>query len=354
MKNHSSPVTIRQLAETLGVSRTTVSYAFSPNWQALRVSPQTREKVLSLANLLGYSPNKLAAGLRTGKSHTIGIMVPFFLGGGEHDLLSGVENALGDQYTTLIGSSRHSAKRELQILQSFEERMVDGLLITPSHHQGTCKALQIIQKRGIPIVQVERYFPKLKTSIVEPDHQQLSQTCTEHLIQLGHRRIAFIGSPFIHTGNLARLEGYRKAMKKAGLSELCYTPDKHPTSIEQASSNYYINQTLRALHEFPRPTALFCNEFAPAYQAAQQSELRCPEKLSITSISLADEKDHFLRSMWQIQPTLAVWSAEELGFKAATLLAEQIRDSKSPRQHIKLSGQLQMGNSTRPPDKDSS
>lgn len=349
MKAQSSAVTIRQLAETLGVSRTTVSYAFSPNWQALRVSPQTREKVLSLANLLGYSPNKLAAGLRTGKSQTIGIMVPFFLGGGEHDLLSGVENALGDQYTTLIGSSRHSAKRELQILQSFEERMVDGLLITPSHHQTTCKYLQALQKRGMPIVQVERYFPELKTSIVEPDHQQLSQTCFEHLILQGHKHIAFVGSPYIHTGNLARMEGYKKAMRKAGLKELLYIPDEHPSQPGITTQNYYLEQTLGALQQTPRPTALYCNEFAPAAQAIQQLGLRCPQDISLVSISLSDEKDHFQRSMWQIQPTLAVWSAEELGHQAASLLAAQIQDRNTPRKHIKLPGRLSLGGSTCPP-----
>ncbi len=339
------PVTMRTLADTLGLSRTTVSYALNPDWEKLRISPATRERVIKLADALGYSRSQMAVALRTGRSRTIGVLVPFFLGGGEHDLFSGVETGLENRYTLLIGSSRHTHERELQLLRSFDDRMADGLLVTPSPHPETARYLHQLLSKGTPIVQMERYLPELRSSIVEADNEQLSRLCTEHLLSLGHRRIMLLPGPVLHTGTHARLVGYQKAMQAAGLRPwIC----KEALITREGRGAMDPDVARRIIKGRRRPTAIVGQWFPPIYQTLTGMGVRIPEDLSLISIDLDDSPLNIHRGMWCIKPTLVVWSVEKMGYEAAALLLRELDGKGTTRQHLKIPGRLLSGDSTAP------
>lgn len=336
---------MRTLAKTLQLSRTTVSYSLNPNWQKLRISPSTRDRVVKLAEALGYSRSQTAVALRTGQSRTIGVLVPFFLGGGEHDILSGVEKALDGAYTPLVGSSRYSLERELRILRSFDERMVDGLLVAPSHHPETAQYLQSLMAKGSSIVQMERYIPELKSPIVEADNEQLGRLCTEHLIELGHRRIVLIPSPAQHTGTSGRIRGYEETMRRAGLQPwIC---SGALTRTDRGTMD--VEATRRLMHGRKRPTAIVGQWFPPIYRTLCRIGLRIPEDVSLISIDLDDSPHDFHRNMWCIKPTLAVWSVEKMGLDAASLLLREMGGKSGKTcEHLKIQGRLLIGESTAP------
>src|SRR6185503_20136038 len=124
--------TMKQIAAELNLSRSAVSYALDHRWQAKRIPPQTRTRVLTKALELGYRPNHVARSLRTRVTQTIGILAPTIAGEFMYRMLRGLEAVMGDRYTFVLGVSEWEAARERQLIESFEERMVDAVLVLSS------------------------------------------------------------------------------------------------------------------------------------------------------------------------------------------------------------------------------
>jgi len=202
-----SAVSIRDVALRAGVSVGTVSNAINrPNI----VAANTVAKVQAAIDDLGFIRNDAARQLRAGRSKTIGLVVldvrnPFFT-----DVARGAEDqAAIAGYTVLLGNSDESSVREATYLDLFDEQRVHGVLISP--FDDITPRLAALRKRGIPAVLVDRSSGDESFSSVSVDDLEGGRMAVQHLIDIGRRRIAFIGGPMVIRQVADRLAGARRA-----------------------------------------------------------------------------------------------------------------------------------------------
>jgi len=202
-----SAVSIRDVALRAGVSVGTVSNAINrPNI----VAANTVAKVQAAIDDLGFIRNDAARQLRAGRSKTIGLVVldvrnPFFT-----DVARGAEDqAAISGYTVLLGNSDESSAREATYLDLFDEQRVHGVLISP--FDDITPRLAALRKRGIPAVLVDRSSGDESFSSVSVDDLEGGRMAVQHLIDIGRRRIAFIGGPMVIRQVTDRLAGARRA-----------------------------------------------------------------------------------------------------------------------------------------------
>lgn len=210
----AQPVTLQLIAAELGVSTATVSLALrgSP-----AVAEATRERVRERARDLGYVYNRSAASLRTSRTHMIAVCVhditnPFFA-----EMLGEVEQAASaGGRTMLLGTYAEDHARQQRILSTFREYRPDGVILCPAAGT-TLEDVRTLTDIGAPIVQLSREIAGSGLDFVGSDDKAGVARATRHLIELGHRRIAFFGgSPGVSTGS-NRVASFRETMQAEGL-----------------------------------------------------------------------------------------------------------------------------------------
>src|SRR3954452_3177448 len=207
-------VTMAEVARLAGVSVTTVSHVINGTRPA---SERTRRSVLAAIERTGYRPNTLARALARGGTQSLGLAIsglstPYFM-----DVVAAVEAAAGRAgHTLLLGDTHEDPEHELRIVKTLAERQVDGLLLAPS--VGALEgALPYLESAGVPVVLLDR-FVDAPLDQVGCDNEQPTARLVEHLIDIGHTRIAMaIGIPGLSTTE-ERVRGYRLALETAGLA----------------------------------------------------------------------------------------------------------------------------------------
>ncbi|MCC6423506.1 MAG: LacI family DNA-binding transcriptional regulator [Phycisphaerales bacterium] len=344
---------MKDIASDLQLSPTTVCYALGNNWQAKGVSPQTRQAVIRRSRELGFRRNRIAAGLSTRTTHTIGVLVPR-IADMYADMLQGVEAVVGDQYSLLLGVSQYEAARERKLLESFEDRMVDGLIVVSAAKSENLEILMRLHESGVPMVQADRYFPELETDIVEADGQQLTRLLTEHLLELGHQEIAYLVGAKAHLGTLARQEGYEQAMADRGLKSRIWGMRREDRRLGLEGMSYGRQRSLAALSDEPVPTAVVAHDEAMAVgcvQALQEHGLSCPEDVSVAGVGRSSAW-MWDNPMLRMRLTCASWSVREMGRLAAGMLMGRLqkpRDQWPLPQRERLSGEFVAGGTTSTP-----
>jgi LacI family transcriptional regulator len=303
--------TIDDVARVAGVSTATVSRALSG---APWVREETRERVLVAAKTLDYRPSITAQSLTTGRSLVIGIIVsdiqiPFFT-----TVARGIQNvAHRHGYLTLIGNSDELAAQEDELVRAFTARMVDGLIVSPSAGQNT----QLRETAGrVPLVLVDRLVPGLETDAVLSANLEGARAAANHLLALGHRRIAYATDKPDKTSSEERLAGFRAAIGEAGIPadpNLVWVVDYHAAPAERR---------IRELLRRHRPTALIASEGSitlGSLRAAQDLGMTIPGDLSLVGFDQLD---------WgtATTPPISVVSqdAERIGATAARMLIRQL------------------------------
>lgn len=208
-------ISIADIARVAGVSHTTVS-------RALRDSPlissETRERIQRLAIEMGYTPNAIAQSLQTRQSSTIGLVVtsisdPFF-----GDVVRGVEEeARAAGFSVLLSASYNDPEQTVTIIETFHRRRVDGILVASSRISNEYN--RRLGHTRVPTVlinsQIEGQAGQLHW--ISVDDSRGAQAAVEHLLQLGHRTIGYLGSGARPGSNLQRLQGYLDALEGAGV-----------------------------------------------------------------------------------------------------------------------------------------
>lgn len=208
-----SYITLKQIAKAAGVSLSTTSRALNGK---MDVSKETREKVLEMANKLGYLPNRSALSLKKQKTYAIGVIVednsnPFW-----SEVLKGIENSAREYgYHIILTNTDRNYRNEVENIKLLLERRVDGLLIVPN--QEKYDDLMELKERGIPFVIMGRHVEGLGTPVVYTDDVNGGYTATKHLIKRGCKKIAFIGAQPYNTASIERCKGYKLALKEAGI-----------------------------------------------------------------------------------------------------------------------------------------
>src|SRR4051812_43719285 len=208
-------VTIKDIARTLGLSKSTVSRALSDH---ASVNGDTRKKILELAQRLHYQPNPIALNFKQKRTKTIGVIIPetvnkFFaraIGG-----IQRVANKAG--YNVITCESDESYEAEKSNLQSLVNSRVDGMLISVSGETNKRDHFDILFQKGIPVVFFDRIREELNTSQVVTDNYDIAFAGTEHLILQGCKRIAILAGPEKLYNSRNRLKGYLSALKKYDL-----------------------------------------------------------------------------------------------------------------------------------------
>jgi LacI family transcriptional regulator len=203
------------VAELAGVSAATVSYVINDGPRP--VSEETRARVLDAVEQLGYRPHAIARSLKTGRTHTVGLLIPTLLSPGFAYLINEVEDRLADHdYALVLASSHEDGDRESRVLDVMLSQSIAGLLYTPSFPGLRDQVLRLISD-GVPVVFVDRHIPGVPADTVMTDNVKAGRQATEHLIQQGCRHIVCVS--FSHEASAAvdRVEGYRQAMRQHGL-----------------------------------------------------------------------------------------------------------------------------------------
>jgi LacI family transcriptional regulator len=316
-------ITLEQLGRELGVSTTTVSYALGQKWQQVGISEATRERILAKARKMGYRRNPIATSLKTKITKTVGVIVPALGGDTYGQMLHGIESALGLDYTPLLGVSDYNEAKERRALESFYDRLVDGLVIVHAGYAANRSLLHKMQEFEIPVVQVDRHWPEVVSDIVEPDNDAIGFALTQRFIQRGCRNIHFLRSPHTNLGTLERAGGYERAMREAGLTAKLW-PARPVTVPDHVV--FSEEQTRQLLRQARRPFVVVASDLSLVFGALRV----------LREARLEEGKDFLLGGVVSDQPdplheflpeciTLAGWSIKDLGRIAGDLLRQRMQ-----------------------------
>jgi LacI family transcriptional regulator len=213
MKGHQA--TIKDIAKALGISPSTVSRALKDHPD---ISPKTKDKVKKLAAQLQYRPNAIALSLKHSKSFTIGLIIPEIVHHFFSSIISGVSDvAYSSGYKVMITQSNESYEREVADAQALMASRVDGVLISVSKESTNYDHLRNLEKNGIPIVFFDRAVESISTDKVVVDDVNGAFQAVTHLLEQGCKKILHLTAPdhLLITKN--RLEGYKRALSRAGV-----------------------------------------------------------------------------------------------------------------------------------------
>lgn len=330
--------TMRDVARLAGVSISTVSAVV--NNKGI-VGPELTAAVQKAIAAMNFSPHAGARGLRTGRTHMLGLIVqditnPFFV-----DALRGVEDeAILHDYEVLVCNSNDQADLELRHLNALHTKRVDGILLTPINSYSARQAM--FADRG-PVVFIDCVPMKVNVNCVVTDNFDACYKGMQYLIGLGHRKIAVICGKLTHSTSVDRIEGCRKAMQEMNLPI-------HEESLRQGDSHIESGYSigLNLLQSPDPPTAIFTlnNRMALGIlRALAELNVPCPERVSVMSFDDADWASVLRPSLTTIaQPTY------EMGKAAVRLLLQSILPTKDQAdrepQQILLKSTLRVRGST--------
>jgi LacI family transcriptional regulator len=269
---------MKDIARDLGVSVVTVSKVLRNHED---ISDETRQRVLKKVKELDYQPNLAARALATGRTLTIGLVVPDLVHPFFSEVAKGLSSALrSNGYGLLISSSEDDPKLEREEINQMLSRRVDALIIAST--QWTVESFRRIEERKRPYVLVDRCFAGLPANFVGVDDEAVGILATEHLISVGCRRIAHIRGSEISTA-LGRLTGYRQALARHGIEAPADYVQTAGAS-DDAGDISGCDAMLRLLSLDPRPDGVFCFNDPTAMgslKAILASGLRVPEDIAV-------------------------------------------------------------------------
>lgn len=268
-------VTRDDVAREAGVSPSVVSYVVNDGPR--NVAPETRLRVLDAIDDLGYRPNANARALRLSSTKTVGVVLPTVESPFYAELAGELERAAYDSgLTLLIGNSNGDPGREEKYIRNFVGRQVDGLILVAV---GSAPTLSAVEATQTPLVlldhPLETEFP---VPFIGVDNRAAARAITEHLIGHGHQRIACIAGPLDHEVAQAREEGWRDAMREAGLEQ---APDLIQRG--ECSSDFGFSAATKLL-DHSHVTAIFVgsdSQTQGVVGAARESGLEIPDDLAL-------------------------------------------------------------------------
>jgi LacI family transcriptional regulator, repressor for deo operon, udp, cdd, tsx, nupC, and nupG len=327
-------VSIKDIARIAGVSHSTVS-------RALRDSPlipaRTRERIQLVAQEQGYAASAIARSLVTRKTHAIGVVVTSIADPFNGEVVSGIEetgNAVG--YSVVLATSQADPEREMALVRSFKERRVDGVLVASSR-VGALYAESLADLR-IPIVLLNNQHPGEFVYSITIDNAAGAEEATRHLVDLGHRRIAYIGDRLGMQSDAERKAGYEEALRVSGIpfrKEYVARGDGKPAGAREAAG--------RLLELQEPPSAIFCYNDMSALgvlEAAASRGVQVPRDLSVCGFD-----DLFFTQFLSPPLTTIHQPKREMGQQAMQLLLS-ILSGEERRKGIKIRGELIIRGST--------
>lgn len=313
-------VSLKDIAQEVGVSTALVSYVLNGLAKEKRVGKELVDKINQAAKALNYQPNQIARSLRKGSTNTLGLIVadisnPFFA-----QLARVIEDeAARHNYTVVFGSSDENCKKSESLIDTLLNRQVDGLIVAPT--EGCADHIISLSNREVPIVLVDRYLPELSTSHVVLNNYQATYSAIEHFLLKGFTKIKLVAykSTMIHMQE--RIRGYREAMQKNGLAK--------DSTVKEVRYNHIRSDMEKILAEVASEKNTDAVLFATnalsleGLYAIRKNNLRVPEDIGVIGFDGHEAFDFINPSLTYIQQPLV-----EMGRESVKILIDQINGSK--------------------------
>lgn len=313
-------VSIKDIAEKVGVSTALVSYVMNGLEKEKRVGAGVVERIREAARELNYSPNQIARSLRKGSTRTIGLIVtdianPFF--GNMARVIEDEAGKLG--YTVIFGSSDEDSDKMRRLLDTLIYRQVDGFIIVPAENSEN--QIRNLLERHIPVVLVDRYFEEVETSYVVLDNFEASYFAVNRLIRKGYQRIGMVAyhSSLVHMKE--RVRGYDAAMTENGLEKnirigrVSYNAVKADSEVILADFMKGEDR-IEALFMATNSISLSCLYYI------NRNGIRVPDELTLIGFDGNEAFDFFYYPLSFVEQPVA-----DIGRKAVQILAAQMEGS---------------------------
>ena len=330
-------VTIKDIAQEAGVSPQTVSRAINDKGE---ISPQTRDRILRIAERLGYRPNSIARSLATRRTQNIGLVVPDVANPFFASTARGIEDAAQQSsYNIFLCNTDENVDREMNAIHSLEAQRVDGIILCSSRLSEP--QLVRLAERYQPLVLVNRQIAHPQTGYVVVDDARGSAEAVRYLLQLGHRKIGLLAGPRTsHSGRL-RLEGYQGAMRAHGYPVPATWQEHCPPQVEGGRT-----AARAVLQRAPELTALLAyNDLVAvgALRACRDMGVGVPQEVAIVGCD-----DVPLAALVSPGLTTVHIPTYNLGQKAMGLLLHMMGDENGQPEPIVVSPHLVIRDSSGP------
>lgn len=318
MSQHlQSPLTVKRIAQSLGVSATTVSRVLSGKAKQYRISDDTAAQIEAMAKRNNFTPNAIARGLRLLKTNTIGLLIPDISNPFFATLARHVTEGLRRQgYSIILCDSQDDLTLEKQSLDLLWNRQVDGMILVPIGQ--TWEHLTNYPQLRKPTVLVDRFFSKLPLPFVSSDNYMGAQQAMEHFFENGHSKIACLKGLGGTAPAEERLRGYREALRQHGLpvdeSLIC------GDAFGEQSGYLEMKLLLSRRRDFTAVFAMSNLLAAGALSALREDRVRVPEDISIISFDEQPYLAHFNPPLTTISQNV-----ERIGETVVRLLMQRIR-----------------------------
>jgi LacI family transcriptional regulator len=325
-------VRLKDIAQDLNISVVTVSKVLRKHPD---IGPETRQRVLQRIKELNYRPNLAARALVTGRTHTIGLVVPdlvhpFF--GQVAKALAGVLRAKG--YSLVLSSSDDDPELEQQEIDQLLARRVDVLVVASSQRNG--ENFRHIQEQKTPLILIDRSLEGLHAHFVGVNDVEAGRIATEHLFSAGCRSLAHIGGPDVSTA-AGRVEGYREVLARRKMKERPGTVIMREHGDDAGDRTGYLAMK-RLLELKPRPDGIFCYNDPTAMgamKAVLEAGLDVPRDVAIVGCGNVTYAD-FLR----VPLTSVDQQSDQIGERAAKLALSILAQSPIRPKQVVLQPQL--------------
>lgn len=322
-------VTIKDVATHADVSVATVSAVINKNKY---VSPELVQRVHTSIAALGYQRNSFARGLKTQRSHCIGLIVPDITKTFYTNIARGVEDvAHTHNYSLILGNTDEDPEKEKKYLQLLESKQADGLIIAVTDH--SYDYLRSLPIQNLALVSIDRSLFDLGIDTVMVENKKGARTAVEHLIALGHRRIGLLTGVRGIAPTEERLLGYMEALEAHNIP---IDPDLIVTTLPRVDGGERGARHLLTLKE--RPTALFMMDgtmVVGALQTIATLGLRCPEDIALVSFD-----DFVWASVMRPHLTVVDQPTHTIGQQAAHLLFDRLQNRERAPKELRLQTRL--------------
>ena len=313
--------TLKQIAKELGVSVSTVSKALSDSSE---ISDATKVKIKEFAALKNYKPNSIAKNLKNQRTNTIGVIIPNILNPFFAKVFSGIEKrALERGYNVITGISNESQKKEEQVMDMLNNGTIDGFIISLAEESQSNKKyahLKEILNSGTPIVMFDRVADEIKCDKVIVDDLDSAFNATNHLINIGCKKIALLSTiDNLSVGKL-RVQGFKDAIesKNQVVNEELLVLENDTDIFESKLRELLLSKKIDGIFAL--------NEIAStiAFKMVLKMGYKIPEEINIVG---------FADGVWsrRLTPSLSTVSqhAPEIGENAANLLIDRLEDKSN-------------------------
>jgi LacI family transcriptional regulator len=317
------PTTMKDIARDIGVSVVTVSKVLRNHAD---IGDKTRKRVLDRVKELNYTPNLAARGLVTGRTYLVGLVVPDLL----HPFFAQIAKSLSGVllkkgYCLTISTSEEDPELEEHEVERLLGRRLDALVIASSCTNPA--TLDRIQKQGTPLVLIDRRILGLDANFVGIDDEAVGELATEHLIQIGCKRIAHLRGPENSPG-IGRLKGYLKAMAKYKMPTLPgYVSKQRMVDVRSRESGADLMRQFLTMST--RPDGVFCYNDPMAIGAIHtilDAGLRVPEDIAV----IGSGNLHYNPEL-RVPLSSIDQQTEQIGERAGRLTLSLLESKERPR-----------------------